>query len=587
MKDLFLNEKAAADQSRSYRNWHWLLVVAPIVLGVLFLVPTYATRMWNAGHYQYFPLVFVAVVGLLWAIRGEVIESAGPSKDWVVGTLLLAVTAQLLIASILSSGFLGILAVVMAVCTGYYIAFGLGGLKVAAPVLALLLLAVPVPSKWDERLIVEMQLIASDYASRFLDGIGVTHFRQGVILQTGKTQFLTEEACSGIRSLFSSWAVVAIYGVAMGHRWWRLLVNLLQTVLWVMIGNVLRIVVVVAVADWLPWLASGWGHELLGLGVFGFILLMVALTDVAISEWIAIRLVIEPNTESPVVGGMALAGADPVPRPEVPPFPLVGRWRKTVLIGSVLLAMFSFRAAWVRSSLFRERRPETVGRVMSPDEGVLPETLAGLKRVSFKHDFRGQNYLWAQSSYVWEYSDDRLRAIVSLDSPWDQWHNLNVCYTNIGWKTKPRFGIAASEDEIMATMPDYRRSELVMRRARQSGFVVFSAIDRAGGPVIEPSSSDPFSPVSFAGSVLLRLRAGLGLGANPWDVITPDRLPIETVQLYAESMRPFTDQDHDKLRRLFFEARRELVAWKAREGEGGGTAEPAVAAGKPFETASR
>jgi exosortase len=566
VRDFFVDEEPATGQSRSYRNWHWGLVAISLILGTLFLAPTYATRMWNAGHYQYFPLVFVAVAGLLWANRGDVIKAAGPSIPWVVGTLLLAVTVQLVIANILYSGFLGVLAVLVGTLTGYYIAFGVGGLKVALPVLLLLLLAVPLPLKWDERLIVEMQLIASQYASRFLDGIGVTHFRQGVILQTAQTKFLTEEACSGIRSLFSSWAVVAIYGVAMGHRWWRLLINLLQTVLWVIIGNVLRIVVVVAFAERAPWLASGWGHEFLGLCVFGFILLMVAMTDIAISEIIAIELVVEPTTDDPIIGRL-VEETTSTPQVQLPPFPLTGRLRKSVLVGSVLLVLIGFYTTWVRSEPLAEQRPETVSRQLTPDEGVLPETLAGMKRVSFRHDLRGPNYLWALSSFVWEYSDDRLRAIISLDSPWDQWHNLNVCYTNIGWVTEARYGIEASEDAKDATMPNYRRSELVMRRSRQSGFVVFSAIDRAGRPVIEPTSSDRFSPFSFAGVMFLRLWAGLGFGSKPLDVITPDRLPIETVQLYAESMRPLTDQDHEKLRRLFSEARRELVAWKVRGGE--------------------
>src|SRR5690606_16557853 len=108
---------------------------------------------------------------------------------------------------------------------------------------------------WDERLIVSMQLTASDLSSRFLDGLGVIHFRQGVILQTADTRFLTEEACSGIRSLFSTWAVVAIASIALRHRWWRLGINMIQTVPWVLIGNVLRIVAVVGLSSSYPWLA--------------------------------------------------------------------------------------------------------------------------------------------------------------------------------------------------------------------------------------------------------------------------------------------------------------------------------------------
>ena len=567
LRSFFSYEESPVEQSTIYRKRYWILVFAVLGLGVLLLAPTYTTRMWNAGHYQYFPLVFVAVIGLLWANRAEVIEAAEPCIGWVVGALLIAITLQLVFANILYSGFMGVLALVLAVWTGYYAAFGWGGLKIAAPVLSLLVFVIPLPMQWDEQLIVTMQLIASDYASRFLDGVGVIHFRQGVILQTGRTQFLTEEACSGIRSLFSSWAVVAIYGVATGHRWWRILVNLFQTVLWVMVGNVLRIVAVVALADRVPWLASGMGHELLGLGVFAFILLMVALTDYAISGLIRTELVFETNTDTSIFGELFDPAPAKAPAFQVPPFPVVGGLRKSLLIGLLLLLVVSLRSAWVRPSSLSRIGYANNGDVPVALESVLPESLAGMRRVSFRHDFRGPNYLWAQSSYVWEFSDDRLRAVVSLDSPWDDWHNLDVCYTNIGWKTEPQFGIEPADEAMREAMPGYRQSELVMRRASKSGFVVYSAIDRLGRPVLEPRSSDPFSALSLPGIVLSRLWAGLGFGPERLNLITPDRLPIETVQLYAESTRPLTEADQEKLRALFFEARRELVAWKGGEGK--------------------
>jgi exosortase/archaeosortase family protein len=397
-----------------------------------------------------------------------------------------------------------------------------------------------------------------------LDGVGVIHFRQGVILQTENTQFLTEEACSGIRSLFSSWFVVAAYGVAMRHRWWRVLINLLQTVLWVMLGNVLRIVLVVSLADSAPWLASGWGHELLGLGVFAFILAMVASTDAGLSELISSELVIEPRDTS----ATELDGFGETFRPPpitLPPFPLRG----VLLVGAcviLLLTVFvSARAHWVRSQLIASPMPAAFVPPTPDQESDLPESIAGFGRSTFRHLSRGPNYLWAPDSYTWQYTHGPLVATVSIDSPWKQWHNLNYCYRNIGWQTEAEFSILPAEQSWREAMPGYRHSELLMQRSGQHGFVVFSAIDRDGLPV--PEGLEAPQVLADPERFLAHARAVLGMGGERDELMTPDRLPVSTVQLYAESLSPWTADDLQKLRELFFEARSVVVELRQQASE--------------------
>jgi exosortase len=352
----------------------------------VFLIPAYVARVWNVGHYQFVPLVFVAVGAILWAIRGRVIEATEPCSAGAFALLLAVLSVQLVFANLLDNSFIGILAVITACWTAFYVSFGIGGVRVAWPVLALLLLAVPLPMQWDVRLMVNMQLMASDYASRFLNGIGVIHLRQGMILQTETASFSTEEASSGIRSIFSTWMVVAIYGVVMEHRWWRLFVNLLQVILWVMIGNVLKIVAVVGFADVAPWLASGIVHELLGGAVFGFGLMMVAFTDVAISELMRLWHVedewaIDIHTKYEVFRDLFANDQGKSPRIPVPSFPLQGGLRIFVFIILAIVAAVSLQSVWVRTVPQLKQIREWIDRAATPEAGVLPDTLAELQRV--------------------------------------------------------------------------------------------------------------------------------------------------------------------------------------------------------------
>ena len=361
--------------------------------------------------------------------------------------------------------------------------------------------------------------------------------------------------------------MVAIYGVGQGHRWWRILFNFGQAFAWVLLGNILRIVAVIVFADSAPWIAGGWGHDLLGIFAFGFILLMAGLTDAAVFGMVKNEFYLSTCSEA-IAEIYRKEDIESISKLLFVPFPMIGRSRSRVLLGFILLAGISLRSAWVRSSFVPNGESKLTGVATAAYESVLPDTLAGFRLASFRHERRGSNYLWAQNSYHWEYSDDTLQATVSLDSPWDTWHNLNVCYSNVGWKTEPTFGIVSEINSVADIHPDpvslgrFSHSELLMHRRLQWGAVFFSAIDSHGNPVAETKTSDPWSFQGMSMMLFSRLFDGLGLRDRHLHSITPERLPIETVQIFAKSNRPLSDDDRERFRRLFFEARREIVNWK-------------------------
>lgn len=608
----------------------WLGLATFLFIGLGFLVATYAARMWNSGHYQFFVIVIFAVAGLLWSRLAEIVASRSEPNARVSVALWLAVAVFLAVGNVTYSGLVGILATIAVVVTTIYSVHGWGGLRAAAPTIALLGFVVPLPLMLDQALIVRMQLLASELASRLLDGVGIVHVREGVMIETPGGKFITEEACSGIRSLFSSLAVVAMHGVALRHRWWRIVGNLAQGVLWVLVGNSLRVALVVAVAGRFPWVATGLGHELIGLLVFAFILAMVASVDTAFSFWVRDYFVIDTTSAQVEID---MGGPTPVDRvpsggdrsnlTSLPPFPITGPGRALVFAALGCVVLITARTAWVRQSALANVPVPTWSAVADPQDSDFSGQYGGFTHTSFTHKTRGGNPIWAENSFIYQFKRNELRPILSIDRPWNHWHNLHVCYTGIGWHSTPSYAISSAPvikslqgldggqlglegmgaDSITL---GHRHSELMLKRQGRYGFVIFSAVDRWGDHVSETVAGGTVGLVQAARLTPEQLFSALGIGritgwpditeladstARPEDpeearhlerklgsggpeVLVPNQshsarpltLPVSTVQVFAESPLPWTEPQLDSLRALFFILREQIAGELKRAG---------------------
>jgi exosortase len=111
----------------------------------------------------------------------------------------------------------------------------------------MLLVIRPVPGSLEQLLTINMQKVASTLAGNILNIMGVLHYKQGVVLKLVGQSFMAEEACSGVRSLFSSITAIVFLGLMNRYHWSRHLFNVMQTIMWVVVLNAFRIAVVVYV----------------------------------------------------------------------------------------------------------------------------------------------------------------------------------------------------------------------------------------------------------------------------------------------------------------------------------------------------
>ncbi len=258
---------------------NFLIIVTLAHLPILYV---YSNTMWNKGHYQFFPLFFGAVAWLLYERLSKRRNEAGPS--WIVTGLFALNLVVLFLAIAVYTPVLVIPAITLLLCAIIVDRYGMAGFWTAIPVVAILFIVAKLPTGRDLLLINQMQFLASQLASWILDAFGVVHFREGVILVTEKKQFFTEEACSGIRSLFSTVAAIAIYGLMKNYPVWRQVFNVLQSIVWVIVGNAIRVAAVVYLADnGYEEISHGTPHEMFGLLIFVLIFGLTLSVDRALN----------------------------------------------------------------------------------------------------------------------------------------------------------------------------------------------------------------------------------------------------------------------------------------------------------------
>ena len=457
-----------------------------------------------------------------------------------VSTFLFVLCAVVLgYAAVAQSSVLFIPSMMLLIASWIISRIGIAGFKFVAPAWLLLLLTVPFPFSLDLTLVNRMQFLASGLASWILDSLGQIHFLEGLTLVTAKKQFFTEEACSGIRSLFSSIAAISAYGVLLRYPTWRHVFNWFQVVLWVLVGNAVRIAIVVYVSDnYTEAIGSGGWHQLLGIAVFGLILLLALSTNRAFDVFWPEELIgdslLAPETVEGTVESRANAAVNEVPSQE-------GwiRWVAVAFFG--LLFLFGIRLVYAQQ--IYEPFSFDARDLIEVQAGALPGEIDGWKVVGFDEKIRPVDSTMAPSSFLWELQKGSKKCTISLDGPYQEYHDLCVCYRGIGWSLGADYEVATKDP----SRPWATLTKLKMRKRGQHGLVLFSAFDSKGQPIISNRSL-----LSREGGIMRNLK--MVFGVYQPQVEQPAELPISQIQLLVERQGEISESEVEELMQLYYRA---------------------------------
>ena len=540
------------------------IYITALIAHLPLFVP-YTDKMWGRGHYQFFPLL-MAVVGWLIFTRLNQSETqsnqeVGPktkNNGGLITALLVCDLLLLIVGSLMYAPFYFIPALLALSAAFILDRFGRTGLLFALPCLLLLVLVIAPPSNFDKRLILRLQFMASHLASWILDAFNQVHFRDGVVLITEQKQYFTEEACSGIRSLFSSLAAIGVFGVILEYRLGRHLFNFVQTFVWVIAGNAIRIAIVVFVSDhYTDAIASGVYHELLGLVVFVFIFGMSLSTNRAIE---ISQQRHEPEEDIDELENISMQAKD-LTVGDATRFAKASNLQPTVrklnafsigLIAMfVLVGLFGLRLAYAKNLAHVFRQSDYV--VEPVVATALPDVIDGWQQEEFNYIHRGENSPFGTESYAWTFVKAGQKISFSIDGPYPEFHNLARCYPGRGWQTSFDHHYDDSTDGILddeSIEPNCTILKMVKPNSGDYGMVAYSAHDRFNRLVVPKSGS--FFIVRSQTIILNNIRLALGL-KDPERDFTDNKylLPIQQFQLLHTSQEEYGQEAHQELETLF------------------------------------
>jgi exosortase len=276
-KPLIAGTEPITDKSWAHRRW---LVWPTILTGLLLLLYGPVLRhlvaqWWSDPDYSHGFFVPLFSGYVLWHQRDRWIRiEIKPSNFGLL--VMLAAIGLLLVGSLGAELFVARLSLLVLLAGMILFLAGWRFLRAVSFPLWFLIFMIPLPQIVYNQITFPLQLLASRFASFWLELVHVPVLRDGNILVLSNYSLEVVEACSGIRSLMTLISLAVIYGYLLESRLW---VRILLVVLMVpsaIVSNAIRIMGAGVMAHRFgPAAAEGFLHEFSGWVIFLIALLLL------------------------------------------------------------------------------------------------------------------------------------------------------------------------------------------------------------------------------------------------------------------------------------------------------------------------
>ncbi|MBI3864322.1 MAG: exosortase U [Planctomycetia bacterium] len=570
--------------------WGNCLAAAPLGL-------FYFWQLWDRPHYRFFPLYLAALAVLAWQRLSDdlLVNQDQPLPDPAAGDfspveplpatyrglpparraahmtarlLLWGELATLLLAVVLFSPWMGYVALLLGCgCLAVRLTGSATGGRLG-PIWAAAWFLVSPPFDLDVQLIQSLQGGTTLISSRLLDLFGHRHLVEGNVMEFTGRQFFIEEACGGVRSLFSLVAIALLFCVWKGRSWPQTILLVTAAVLWSLAANMLRVTTVgIVYASTRYDLSSGWPHDLLGFVLLGLAVLLLLSTDELIvyvlgeiivpygmgrrnpvtrwwNRWVAN---VAPDSDDNAPG--AVDDMPPRTRPIAGPRPLQAC--AFAVLGLLQLVGLAGAAA---AAFAAEQVP--LADVVPAES--LPENLGAWRRVDSKLEKRTLSSNEGLYSRVWTYNASsqggaeqvpQFTALVSFDYPFANVHELTRCYKSKGWAIRARevksCGWRDGTGEICSVE--------MLKPSGESAYLLFVEFDRDGRPERLSPRTTAWMDGRLAYNPLTQMiRDGVSR-------VTLDPGTVYQFQVFVPTVTPLDDEQKQDVRAQFATLRERLL----------------------------
>lgn len=214
-------------------------------------LPSYwaaAHGLWQTDEYGHAPLVLLVAAWLLWRELPKTVGVAVTSSPKTAWALLLLGLPCYVVGRMLGASSLEFFAHLLVLVAIFLFARGWAHVRLLWFPLVYLVFFVPVPASLIDLATGPLKLHISSLVTAILSTVGYPIARSGVVISVGQYQLLVADACSGLNSMFSLFALGTLFMYLMQRR------NVLHNViLFLMImpiafmANIVRVVALVLV----------------------------------------------------------------------------------------------------------------------------------------------------------------------------------------------------------------------------------------------------------------------------------------------------------------------------------------------------
>lgn len=222
----------------------------------------------NNDNYSHGYFIPVLSAYLIYTYKNELGKL--PVKSNLLGFFLLFFgLTQLIIAKTGSELFLQRISLLIVLAGVVLFCLGSSFLKKLAPPIAYLIFMIPLPAIIWNKIAFPLQLFGSFLTEKFVTFIGVPIFREGNILHLSGTTLEVVDACSGLRSLTTLFALSTILALLSDHKTWQKWVIFLAAAPIAILANIIRLTATALLASkYGSDVAHGFLHDFSGIIVF-------------------------------------------------------------------------------------------------------------------------------------------------------------------------------------------------------------------------------------------------------------------------------------------------------------------------------
>jgi len=131
-------------------------------------------------------------------------------------------------------------------------------------------------------------------------------------------------------------------------------------------------------------------------------------------------------------------------------------------------------------------------------------------------------------------------VLLSVDSKYKGWHDLRLCYTNIGW-TVIESEVERKNADLLETM-----TVQLIKPGRNLGFLLFEAFDQTAQTVAAANQGSNINSVT-------------GRFSFPWQDILDEAPDVFQIQVIVFTETPLMPDDRGQLKKWYSAARKILI----------------------------